>query len=242
MNTKRPRRVTVIAAMFHILPYKSLLLILGGIMTTFLATGCGEKESIPQPASRQPVQNLTIIALGDSLTEGYGVSEHQAYPALLEARLQEAGVCCTVVNAGISGETSSGLLNRINRVLLLKPDIVILCTGANDGLQGSDPRMIQNNISRMVRTFKEHQITVVLAGMKMLVNHDSSYTQPYARLYAEIADQEKILFIPFFLEGVAGNPELNLADGIHPNARGYQIIAASIYPYVFKAIRQIQGQ
>ena len=228
---------------FHVLSHKSLLLILGGIMSAISLAGCVEKDSSPsQPALRQPVHPITIVALGDSLTEGYGVEEHQAYPALLEARLQKEGFCCTVINAGISGETSNGLLSRIDWVLSLKPDIVILCTGANDGLQGLDYHLIQNNISRMVRTFKEQQVTVVLAGMKMLVNYGPSYTEPYARLYAEIADQEQILFIPFFLEGIAGKPELNLADGIHPNAKGYQIIAASVYPHVLKAIHQRQGQ
>ena len=89
----------------------------------------------------------------------------------------------------------------------------------------------------MVRTFKEHQVTVVLAGMKMLVNYGQFYTEPYNRLYAEIAGQEQIIFMPFLLEGVAGKPELSLADGIHPNAKGYRIIAASVYPYVLKAIQ-----
>lgn len=224
---------------FHI--YK-LLLILGGVMSAFCMAGCGEKDSFPQPASRQPGHPITIVALGDSLTEGYGVEEHQAYPALLEAMLQKEGFSGTVINAGISGETSSGLLYRIRRVLSLKPDIVILCTGANDGLQGMDHGLIQNNISKMVRIFKEHRVTVVLAGMKMLVNYGPSYTTPYARLYAEIADQEKILFIPFLLEGVAGKPELNLADGIHPNAKGYKIIAASVYPLVLKAVHERQTQ
>jgi acyl-CoA thioesterase I len=219
-----------------------LLLILGGVMSVICVAGCGKKDSFPQPASHQPVHTLTIVALGDSLTEGYGVEEHQAYPALLEATLQKEGFSCTVINAGISGETSSGLLSRIDRVLSLKPDIVILCTGANDGLGGIDPRQIRNNISRMVRTFKEHQVTVVLAGMKMLVNFGPSYTESYNRLYSEIADQEQILFMPFFLEGIAGQPEFNLADGIHPNAKGYQIIAASVYPHVLKAIQNRLGQ
>ena len=211
-------------------------------MSAISLAGCVEKDSSSPPAPRQPVHTLTIVALGDSLTEGYGVEEHQAYPALLEARLQKEGFSCTVINAGISGEISSGMLSRIDRVLLLKPDIVILCTGANDGLGGIDPRQIQNNISKMVRTFKEHQVTVVLAGMKILVNYGPSYSEPYNRLYAEIADQEKILLIPFFMEGVAGKPELSLADGIHPNAEGYRIIAASVYPYALKAVRQRQGQ
>jgi acyl-CoA thioesterase I len=228
-----------IAMRFHIHIHK-MLLILGGVMSAIFMAGCGEKDSFPQPA--QPVHPITIVALGDSLTEGYGVEEHQAYPALLEARLQKEGVCCKVINSGISGETSSGLLSRINRVLSLKPDMVILCTGANDGLLGIDLRLIQNNISQIVRTFKEHQVTVVLAGMKMLVNYGPSYTEPYARLYSEIADREQAVFIPFFLEGVAGKPDLNLADGIHPNAKGYQIIAAAVYPHVLKAIQKRQGQ
>jgi acyl-CoA thioesterase I len=222
---------------FHIQIYK-LALILGGIMSAICVAGCEEKPSLPQPV--QPVQTLTIVALGDSLTEGYGVDESQSYPALLEARLQKEGFPCTVINAGISGETSSGLLSRINRVLLLKPDIVILCTGANDGLGMTDHRLIRNNISQMVRIFKAHQVTVVLAGMKMLVNYGSSYTEPYERLYAEIAEQEQLLFMPFFLEGIAGKPELNLADGIHPNAKGYMILTAAIYPRVLKAIHQRQ--
>lgn len=212
-------------------------------MSVISMAGCGEKSPSPsEPATRQPVLPITIVALGDSLTEGYGVEAHQAYPALLEAKLRKEGFPCTVTNAGASGETTSGLLFRINRVLLLKPDIVILCTGANDGLQGVDPGRIQNNISKMVQTFKDHRITVVLAGMKMLVNYGPAYTEPYARLYAEIADQEQIVFMPFLLEGVAEKPELNLSDGIHPNAKGYQIIAAAVYPYVLKAIHERRRQ
>ncbi|MBI5592733.1 MAG: arylesterase [Deltaproteobacteria bacterium] len=226
---------------FHIRIYK-LLLILGGVMSAICMAGCEKKDSFPQPAPHRSVQTLTIVALGDSLTEGYGVEEHQAYPALLESMLRKAGFSCTIVNAGNSGETTSGLLSRINRVLSLRPDIVILCTGANDGLLGMDHHLIQNNISRMVRTFKDHQITVVLAGMKMLFNDAPSYAEPYARLYAEIAEREEILFIPFFLEGVAGEPELNLIDGIHPNAKGYRIIASAVYPHVLKAIQKRQGQ
>ncbi len=209
-------------------------------MSASCVTGCMETDSFTPPASRQPVQTLTIVALGDSLTEGYGLEEYQAYPFLLEAKLQKEGFSCLVINAGISGETSSGLLSRINRILSLKPDIVILCTGANDGLGGINHRLISNNISKMVQTFKEHQATVILAGMKMLVNYGPSYTEPYNRLYAEIADQEQLIFMPFFLEGVAGKPELNLADGIHPNAKGYQIIAASVYPYVLKAMQIVR--
>jgi acyl-CoA thioesterase-1 len=224
---------------FHIRIH-TLILILGGVMSAVFIPGCKEYQSFQHP--KNPLLSITIVALGDSLTEGYGVEEHQAYPALLETKLRKEGFPCTVLNAGISGETTSGLLFRIDRVLLLKPDIVILCTGANDGLQGLDTQQVRNNTSKMIRTFKEHQITVVLAGMKMLVNYGPSYTEPYNRLYAEIADQQQILFMPFLLEGVAGKPEFNLSDGIHPNAKGYRIIAAGVYPYALKAIHQKQGR
>jgi acyl-CoA thioesterase I len=228
---------------FQILSHQMLLRIIGGIMSVISMSGCGDKNpASSQPTPHQTAHIITIVALGDSLTEGYGVEAHQAYPAIIEDRLQKEGVSSKVINAGISGETSSELLSRIDRVLLLKPDIVILCTGANDGFQGMDLGLIQNNISRIIQILKEHHVTVVLAGMKMLVNYGPAYTVPYARLYAEIADQEKILFIPFFLEGIAGKPELNLSDGIHPNAKGYQIVAASVYPYVLKAIQQRQGR
>ena len=204
-------------------------------MSAFFAVGCMENQSFQQ--SQKSVRSITIVAVGDSLTEGYGVEEHQAYPFLLETRLRKAGFPCTVINAGISGETTRGLLSRLDRVLQRKPDIVILCTGANDGLQKMDVRSIQNNISKMVRTFKEHQITVVLAGMKMLVDYGMSYSESYNRLYAEIAEAEQVGFMPFLLEGVAGRSEFNLGDGVHPNAGGYQIIAAAVYPYALKAVQ-----
>ena len=222
---------------FRIYPF---ILIFGGVMSMFFtADGKENKPSMPPQASARPI---TIVALGDSLTEGYGVGSHQSYPFLLEARLRKEGLPCTVVNAGISGETTSGLLSRIDRIIRLKPDIVILCTGANDGLQRMSVSRIRSNVSKIVRVFKEHQITVVLAGMKMLVNYGPPYTDPYNRIYPDIAAEEGVIFMPFFLEGVAGIREFNLGDGVHPNARGYQKIAAAVYPYAITAIRHRSGQ
>jgi acyl-CoA thioesterase-1 len=221
--------------MYHI------LLILGGIMSAFFTADGKEKQSA-QPSPQQSIRPITIVALGDSLTEGYGVQSHQAYPFLLETRLRSEGLPCTVVNAGISGETTSGLLSRIQRIIRQKPDIVILCTGANDGLQRMSASRIRTNITKIVRLFKENQITVVLAGMKMLVNYGPAYTEPYNRIYPEIAAEEGVIFMPFFLEGVAGVREFNLGDDVHPNARGYQKIAAAVYPYAVKAVQQISGK
>jgi acyl-CoA thioesterase-1 len=189
-------------------------------------------------ASEPARQLATIVAMGDSLTEGLGVVGEKTYPAILEKMLGERGYLCRVVNAGISGETSSGARARLEWVMTLKPDIVILETGANDGLRGLDPRMIRENIRWLVNAFLDRDIIVVLAGMRIVSNMGPEYTQAFAEIYPEIARQTGVLFIPFFLEGVGGEPHLNQADGIHPNAAGYQVIVENIFPYVVTAIQR----
>lgn len=202
-----------------------------------LGAGC-EKSSAPAPS--QPVERPaylgTIVAVGDSLTAGYGLPEEDAYPARLERKLQAAGYRWRVINAGISGETSSGALSRINWILKLKPDIVILETGANDGLRGIDPRVMKGNIGEIVRILKKNNIKVVLAGMRMLTNMGREYTEAFTAVYPEVARQEGLILIPFFLAGVAGDPALNQADGIHPYGEGYRIVTETVYPYLLQAI------
>ena len=177
-----------------------------------------------------------IVAMGDSLSEGYGVSEEEAYPALLQEMLTENGFRFTVINAGMSGETSSGALSRIRWVLKLKPDIVILETGANDGLRGVDPAVTEKNIAEILTVLKQENITVVLAGMKMVVNMGKAYTDSFGKIYPSLAERFDVTLIPFFLDGVAANPSLNSADGIHPNAAGYKVLVRNIFPYVTDAI------
>lgn len=178
----------------------------------------------------------TIVCVGDSLTEGAGVAEEQAYPALLKQKLAADGHPYAVINAGISGETSSGTLSRIHWILTLKPDIVILETGANDGLRGTDPKLTQKNITEIVRILKAKGVIVVLAGMEMLRNMGTDYTTAFREIYTTVAREENISRIPFFLDGVAGKPRLNQPDGIHPTAEGYKVITEKIYPYVLEAI------
>ncbi len=180
----------------------------------------------------------TIVAVGDSLTEGLGVSENQAYPARLERLLRSNGYAYSVVNAGISGETSSGARSRIRWVLKLKPDIVILETGANDGLRGIDPQLIRENISYLLQQLASREVIVVLAGMKMLSNLGPEYTDAFEKVYRDAARDFDVIGVPFILEGVAGEPDLNQPDGIHPTAEGYAIIAAHLYPFVVKAIER----
>jgi acyl-CoA thioesterase-1 len=203
----------------------------------FLLSGCEQHSTpIPPATKAQPTFAGTIVAVGDSLTAGYGVNEAYAYPAQLEKKLQAAGFHWRVVNAGISGETSSGTLSRVAWVLKLKPDIVILETGANDGLRGIDPQVTKKNIADTVRILKENQVTVILAGMRMVTSMGRDYTSEFAAIYPAVAKKLDLILIPFFLQGVAGDPALNQGDGIHPVAEGYRIITDMIYPYVLRAL------
>jgi acyl-CoA thioesterase-1 len=203
----------------------------------FLLGGCEQNAAPPPPATKaQPTFAGTIVAVGDSLTAGYGVNEADAYPVQLEKKLQAAGFHWRVVNAGISGETSSGTLSRVAWVLKLKPDIVILETGANDGLRGINPQVTKKNIAEAVRILKENRVTVILAGMRMVTSMGRDYTSEFAAIYPAVAKKHDLILIPFFLQGVAGDPAINQSDGIHPVAEGYRIITDMIYPYVVQAL------
>jgi acyl-CoA thioesterase-1 len=175
--------------------------------------------------------------VGDSLTEGLGVEEEFAYPAVLERKLRDLGYPYQVINAGISGETSSGTLARIKWILTLKPDIVILVIGANDGFRGIDPHLIKTNIQKIVKELKIQKVTVVLGAMQIVQNLGRDYTTAFEKIYPAVAHSEAIILTSFFLKGVAANQKLNQADGIHPTANGYQVIVDNITPYVVEAIK-----
>lgn len=211
--------------------------ILAAVLTVLLCA-CEQRSALetPPPAMQSPSSYTgTIVAVGDSLTAGYGINEADAYPSQLEKKLQATGYNWRVVNAGISGETSSGTLSRVDWILKLKPDIVILETGANDGLRGIDPQVTKKNISETVRILKENKVTVILAGMRMVVSMGPEFTSEFGAIYPEVAKKHNLVFIPFFLQGVAGNSALNQDDGIHPVGEGYRIITNMIYPYVLQA-------
>jgi acyl-CoA thioesterase-1 len=197
------------------------------------------------PTAADPVPTssaLLIVAMGDSLTEGLGVEPAEAYPAQLEQRLRSDGYDVTVVNAGVSGETSSGARSRAEWVLRQQPDIVILATGGNDGLRGVEPTVTQDNIDQIVQTIEESGAVVVLAGMEMVQNMGAQFTSDFRAIYPEIAARHDVILMPFLLEGVAANPDLNQPDFIHPTAEGYRIVVDNLYPYVLQAIEQVDGQ
>ena len=217
-------------------PSRKLLTLFALALCSSLGVGPAIAAGTAKPA--QSSSQGTIVAFGDSLTAGYGVAESDSYPAQLQRKLHQAGLQWTVINAGISGETSSGALARVDWVMKLKPDIVILETGANDGLRGQDPELTRKNLDSIVAKLESRNVIVVLAGMRMLKNLGPGYTSKFAEVYRRVAKEHKTILIPFFLDKVAGKEGLNLSDGVHPTGKGYAIITENIYPYVIKAISQ----
>ena len=216
------------------------------LITIVLVTlmGCEQtsKQEVSASAPPRKTPQGVIVCMGDSLTAGYRVDEREAFPALLAERLRTEGYHYDVINAGVSGETSSGALNRLDWMLTLTPDIVILETGANDGLRAVDPALTRRNIEAIVTRLKAEGIVVVLAGMQMVRNLGPVYTEAFRAIYPEIAEAHDLILIPFMLEGVAGLAQFNQPDGIHPTAEGYRIVTANLYPYVRQAIARHQGR
>ena len=173
-----------------------------------------------------------IVALGDSLTAGLGVGAEAAYTALLEARLRREGFQYRVVNAGVSGDTSAGGLRRVDWVLRLRPEIVIVALGANDGLRGQPPDALRDNLARIVERARAGGARVLLAGMRVPPNYGDEYTRTFAAVYPSVARATGVPLAPFLLEGVAGNPRLNQPDGIHPTAEGQRVMAERLWPYL----------
>jgi acyl-CoA thioesterase-1 len=171
-----------------------------------------------------------IVAFGNSLTAGLGVSQDQSYPARLQHKLDAAGYVYRVVNAGVSGETTAGGARRVSWVLKNKPAIVILELGGNDGLRGLSLQETKANLERIIQQLQKASVTVVLAGMKLPPNYGKDYTDGFESLYQVLAKQYRLILIPFFLDGVAGSSSLNQGDGIHPTGEGYRIIVERIFP------------
>ncbi|MCP9465562.1 MAG: arylesterase [Nitrospira sp.] len=169
-----------------------------------------------------------IIAFGNSLTAGLGVTREEAYPAQLQRRLEEHGFQYQVINAGVSGETTAGGLRRVSWVLSAKPEIVILELGANDGLRGLKLEQTRENLAHIIQQLLQANVTVILAGMKLPPNYGEEYTKQFEAIYPALAAQYHLPLIPFFLEGVAARPALNQADGIHPTGEGYKIVVEQV--------------
>lgn len=179
-------------------------------------------------------QTEHILVLGDSLTAGYGIGKERAFPALLQTRIDEAGLDYQVINAGLSGDTSAGGLRRINWVLRQPIDVLILELGANDGLRGVHPDETYKNLQAIIDKTKAKfpDVKILVAGMQMPPNLGSQYTDAFRELFPRLAKANDAALIPFLLKDVAGRMHLNLEDGIHPTAEGHAILAETVWQYL----------
>lgn len=218
---------------------RKTLMTAGLIMAVFLlAVNASADEPVsatnmaqsPAPSTEAPLK--TIMVFGDSLAAGYGLPESQSFPAQLEARLKHENRNVRVINAGVSGDTTAGGLRRLDYALKQKPDYVILELGANDMLRAVDPAVTRDNLRQMLEILKKYDRPVLLAGMRAFSNLGPVFDLAYKQMYADLAASYHTGFYPFFLEGVAGNPQLNQADGAHPTAAGVAVIVEKILPSV----------
>ncbi len=182
-------------------------------------------ESAAVPSRGKP----RVVCLGDSLTEGFSLEPEQAWPHLIEQMLRDGGWPeIRVVNAGISGSTSASAVSRLQWQMKTPPDVLVLALGANDGLRGVSPAETKKNLAAAIDLARAGGVVVLLAGMRMPPNYGADYTKEFEATFASLAAEKDVAFLPFLLEGVAGDPALNLPDGIHPNAAGYEIIAKNV--------------
>ena len=191
----------------------------------------------PLAAASAPLP--AVLFLGTSLTAGYGLDPSQAYPALIEARIEAAALPFRVVNAGVSGETSAGARRRIDWLLRQKIAVLVVETGANDGLRAQDPAATRENIQAIFDRARQQSPPpkLVLAGMQALPNYGREYTERFRALYPELAKANHAVLIPFLLEGVAGVPRLNQNDGVHPTAEGHRILADTVWKALAPLLR-----
>lgn len=200
-----------------------------------------EPRSAEPEASRQAAApaaaTFKVVILGDSLTAGLGLDAGEAFPAVLERRLRSAGLPVTVVNAGVSGDTTAGGLRRLDWALDDQVRVLVVALGGNDALRGLPVADLQRNLSGIIERAQSRGIAVILAGMEAPPNLGPAYTSAFRAAYRDLAARYTVTFVPFLLAGVAGDPTLNQADGIHPNGAGARRVAEVLWPSVEAAVR-----
>lgn len=207
------------------LAYVARIAVFNALFALFLAT-----------ISAVSAAETVIVALGDSLTAGYGLTGGDAFPMQLERQLRRQGHDVKVRNAGVSGDTTAGGLARLGWAVPGRVDLVIVELGANDGLRGIDPTITARNLSAILERLGDRAIPVLLTGMRAPPNMGPGYGADFNAIFPRLADQYGVPLYPFFLEGVAARPELNLSDGLHPNADGVRVIVEKIAPYIVKVL------
>jgi len=217
------------------------------VLIGLICVGCGQSaapardptvdastttEPGPEASPRAVATSATrprIVFLGDSLTAGYGLERDQSVPSLIQAHLAREGYAYEVVNAGVSGDTSAGGLSRLNWSIQGNVHVLVVELGANDGLRGLPVAAMKRNIAEIITRAQQRGIRVVLTGMEAPPNYGPAYTGEFRKAYQDLAREFKVIFVPFYLQGVAGIPSLNIADGIHPNPQGARIVEQTIW-------------
>jgi acyl-CoA thioesterase-1 len=220
------------------------------VVLPLVGAACGGSNAPPslaavesaaaEPASNPPATagRPQIVFLGDSLTAGLGLPREQSVPSLIQARLDAEGYSYETVNGGVSGDTSAGGLRRLEWVLEGDVEILVVELGANDGLRGLPVAQMKRNLTEIVTRAQERGIAVILTGMEAPPNYGPLYTAEFRSAFRDLADEHDVVFVPFFLEGVAGIASLNNSDGIHPNAAGAKVIEGIIWRALEPMLRQ----
>jgi len=233
---------------------RRLTLFPGLLVVACLLAACSGESRTGTTASREgvlapmapedpalPPSRPRIVALGDSLTAGLGLLEQEAYPAVIQRKIDEAGYEFDVVNAGLSGDTSAGGLRRLDWALEGDVRVVIVAFGGNDGLRGLPVPQMTENLTAIITTVRERGGVVILAGMEAPPNFGHEYATAFRQAFRDVALRERVLFIPFLLQGVAGHSDLNQPDGIHPNQRGAEMVAETIWAVLEPLLDQMSG-
>jgi len=183
-------------------------------------------------ARPSPGAERVVVVLGDSLTAGFGVAAEEAWPALIGARLKREGYPYRVVNAGVSGDTTAGGLRRVDWVLRNRPEVAVVALGANDGLRGLGTDAMEANLLAIVERLRAGGARVLVAGMEVPPNYGAPYARAFRHVFPNVARRTGAALMPFLLDGVAADPRLNQADGVHPNVAGHRAIADRVWPHL----------
>jgi acyl-CoA thioesterase I len=198
--------------------------------------------ALPAEAGPRSVTPFRIVAFGDSLTSGHRLPLKDAYPAVIQSRLKSAKLPFTIVNEGVSGDTTAGALRRLDRALVDTPRIVIVELGVNDGLRGVPVPQIKANLEKIIAAAQAQNAEVLLCAMEALPLHGWQYTIDFHQMYEDLAAQWGVPLVPFVMNGVLGNPDLISDDGVHPNAAGARYIADTIWEYLEPMTRKLEKE
>lgn len=227
------------------------------LLIAALMIGCGSPESNSPGASGEPGNRggperaaeaaetapRTVLFVGTSLTAGLGLPEEQSFPLVVERRIDDARLPFRVVNAGVSGETSAGALGRIDWLLRQPYDVVVLETGANDMLRGVDPETTERNIQAIIDRIRadDPDAPIVLTGMLALPNLGETYGREFEAIYPRLAERNDLAFVPFLLDGVGGERNLNQSDGVHPTAEGHRVVAETVWEVLEPVLAELEA-